>query len=182
MTEENPYQAPRAVSVAGADAPRKQTSERPPWHYGVGALAACLVPALGWFLGGLSDGALGGGHGSALPGLFFIGLPLLLIINELVPLEWCGLGTYAAYVCTFVLIWRVFNARYAARAVLVAHCVSVLSGIVVLSGLSAREMALTELGKVSRLLGLPFHVACGAFLFLTVILFAVAIKRSSPAD
>jgi hypothetical protein len=43
-------------------------------------------------------------------------------------------------------------------------------------------MALTKLREVSRLLDLPFHVACGAFLFLTVILFAVAIKRRSPAD
>src|SRR5262245_21065596 len=139
MTDENPYQAPRAASVASSDTPTRQATQRPPWHYAVGA----LVSALGWFLGELSDGALGGGHGSALPGLFFIGLPLLIVVvTELVSLQWCGLGVYAAYVCMFVLICKQVNARYAARAALVVHCVSVLSGIIVFSSISSREMAL----------------------------------------
>jgi hypothetical protein len=130
---------------------------------------------MGVLLGVVSDAAAGGGHGSPLPGVVFLGLPFLKAGTSLLVL---GLAVYATYALIFSILalWRSYAC--AAWSVLAIHYVSSIIAIAVRRdyyGLSIASL-LRSFADVLRLLTLPLGVAALVFGLAFALMVAVGSR------
>lgn len=150
------------------------------WRVAAGTMTVALSASIGALLGVFSDALSGGGHGSALPAMFYLGLCAILLDTVSCP-AFIGASTYAVYGASLYIGLRLRpnqKFRTPALIVLLAHYLSVGTVLALYWGQLSRGVA-HRLARSWRYAA--FELLCSALLFAVANAMVLLLPfRSSP--